>query len=145
MRQRLQVCQRSASLFKEGNRAPDSVRCAPDCPVRHRTDSLPTATFGGWGYKYPNHPTIHCIQVFHFPTTTRALAFNSRNTKEIKSSPNPTHAIVTRESDLLVFFRALALGLLSSFFDSSLLSNSLVIEARDTNLVVVLVGTLCSK
>jgi hypothetical protein len=44
-----------------------------------------------------------------------------------------------------VFFRALALGLLSSFFDSSLRSNSPVIEARDTNLVVVLVGTLCSK
>jgi hypothetical protein len=41
---------------------------APDCPVRHATDSLPTATFGGWGYKYPNHPTIHCIQVFHLPT-----------------------------------------------------------------------------
>jgi hypothetical protein len=52
---------------------------------------------------------------------------------------------VTSERDLLVFFRALALGLLSSFFDSSLRSNSLVIEARDTNLVVVLVGTLCSK
>jgi hypothetical protein len=33
MRQRLQVSQRSASPFKEGNRAPDSVRCAPDCPV----------------------------------------------------------------------------------------------------------------
>ena len=29
VRQRLQVYQRSASLFKEGNRAPDSVRCAP--------------------------------------------------------------------------------------------------------------------
>jgi hypothetical protein len=27
----------------------------------------------------------------------------------------------------------------------SLQSNTLVIEARDTNLVVVLVGTLCSK
>jgi hypothetical protein len=27
----------------------------------------------------------------------------------------------------------------------SLQSNSLVIEARDTNLVVVLAGTLCSK
>jgi hypothetical protein len=38
----------------------------------------------------PNHPTIHCIQVLHFPTTTRALAFNSRHTKEIKSSPNST-------------------------------------------------------
>jgi hypothetical protein len=33
VRKRLQVCQRSASLFKEGNRAPDSVRCAPDCLV----------------------------------------------------------------------------------------------------------------
>jgi hypothetical protein len=41
---------------------------APDCPVRHATDSLPTTTFGGWGYKYPNHPTIHCIQVFQLPT-----------------------------------------------------------------------------
>ena len=36
--------QRSAALFKEINRAPDSVRCAPDCPVRPTTegkDSLP--------------------------------------------------------------------------------------------------------
>ena len=41
-----------------------------------------------------------------------------------------------------MFFRALALGLLSSFFILSLRSNSLVIEARDTKLVVVLVGTL---
>jgi hypothetical protein len=41
---------------------------APDCPVRHATDSLPTTTFGGWGYKYPNHPTFNDIQVFHLPT-----------------------------------------------------------------------------
>jgi hypothetical protein len=40
-----------------------------------------------------------------------------------------------------VFFRDLALGLLSSFLILSLRSNSLVIEARDTKLVVVLVGT----
>jgi hypothetical protein len=60
---------------------------APDCPVRHATDSLPTATFGGWGYKYPNHPTIHCIQVFQLPHLTRVIAFNTRHTKEIKSSP----------------------------------------------------------
>jgi hypothetical protein len=64
----------TAVMTWQGHR---TVRCAPD-------------TFGGWGYKYPNHPTIHCIQVFHFPTTTRALAFNSRHTKEIKSSPNST-------------------------------------------------------
>ncbi len=73
--QKLQRSNPTAVMTWQG--APDTVRCAPDCPVRHRTDSLPTATFGGWGYNYPNHPTIHCIQVFHFPTTTRALAFNS--------------------------------------------------------------------
>ena len=50
VRQRLQNCQRSASPQKERNRAPDSVRCAPDCPVRHPTEGkiclpglLPTA------------------------------------------------------------------------------------------------------
>jgi hypothetical protein len=44
VRQRLPHLQRSTALFKEGNRAPDSVRCAPDCPVRPTTegkDSLP--------------------------------------------------------------------------------------------------------
>jgi hypothetical protein len=81
---------RSQKLQRSESNGSDDVAGAPDCPVRHRTDSLPTATFGGWGYKYPNHPTIHCIQVLHFPTTTRALAFNSRHTKEIKSSPNST-------------------------------------------------------
>jgi hypothetical protein len=42
--QRLPNLQQSASLFKEGNRAPDSVRCAPDCPVHQSTEgkiSLP--------------------------------------------------------------------------------------------------------
>jgi hypothetical protein len=38
VRQWLQVCQRSASPFKERNLAPDSVRCAPDCPVRQTTE-----------------------------------------------------------------------------------------------------------
>jgi hypothetical protein len=78
-----------------------TVRCAPDCPVRHRTDSLPTATFGGWGYKYPNHPTIHCIQVFQLPTTIQELAFIAKHTKK-RSNPLPTphKALVTRESDL---------------------------------------------
>jgi hypothetical protein len=52
---------------------------APDCPVRHATDSFPTTTFGGWGYKYPNHPTFNGIQVFHLQHITRAIAFNSRH------------------------------------------------------------------
>jgi hypothetical protein len=38
VRQRLQVCQRSVSPCKVRNQAPDSVRCAPDCPVRQTTE-----------------------------------------------------------------------------------------------------------
>jgi hypothetical protein len=41
----------------------------------------PTVMFGGWGYKYPNHPTIHCIQVFQLPTTIQELAFIANHTK----------------------------------------------------------------
>jgi hypothetical protein len=41
----------------------------------------PTVMFGGWGYKYPNHPTIHCIQVFRLPTTIQELAFIAKHTK----------------------------------------------------------------
>jgi hypothetical protein len=50
--------------------------------------SLPTAIFW-WlgGYKYPNHPTFNGIQVSHLQHITRAIAFNSRHSKEIKSSP----------------------------------------------------------
>jgi hypothetical protein len=61
----------------------------------------PTVKFGGWGYKYPNHPTIHCIQVFQLPTTIQELAFIAKHTKK-RSNPLPTphKALVTRESDL---------------------------------------------
>ena len=44
VRQRLSGGQRSAVPFKERNRAPDSVRCAPDCPVHQSIEgkiSLP--------------------------------------------------------------------------------------------------------
>jgi hypothetical protein len=44
VRQRLSGCQRSTAPFLEGNRAPDSVRCAPDYPVHQSTEgkiSLP--------------------------------------------------------------------------------------------------------
>jgi hypothetical protein len=54
--------------------------------------SLATAIFGGWGYKYPNHPTFNGIQVSTLLHLTRAIAFNTRHTKEIKSSPNSTQS-----------------------------------------------------
>jgi hypothetical protein len=52
---------------------------APDCPVRHATAAFQRPLFGGWGYKYPNHPTFNGIQVFHLQPITRAIAFNSRH------------------------------------------------------------------
>jgi hypothetical protein len=42
--------------------------------------------------KYPNHPTFNCIQVSTLLHLTRAIAFNTRHTKEIKSSPNSTQS-----------------------------------------------------
>jgi hypothetical protein len=66
--------------------APDSVRWrtglfggAPDCPVRHATAAFQRPHFGGWGYKYPNHPTFNGTQVFHLQHITRAITFNSRH------------------------------------------------------------------
>jgi hypothetical protein len=59
---------------------------APDCLVCHATDSLPTTTFGGWGYKYPQPSTIIASKFSNFLHLTRAIAFNTRHTKKIKSS-----------------------------------------------------------
>jgi hypothetical protein len=65
---------------------------APDCPVRHATAAFQRPLCGGWGYKYPNHPTFIGIQVFPLLHLTRAIAFNTRHTKVIKSSPNSTQS-----------------------------------------------------
>jgi hypothetical protein len=67
----------------------DSVRWRTGLSGAPCDSSLPTAIFGGWGYKYPNHPTFNGIQVSNLQHITRAIAFNSRHSKEIKSSPKP--------------------------------------------------------
>jgi hypothetical protein len=63
-----QICngrQRSAALFKEINRAPDSVRCAPDCPVSQRS-AEPTVGRGicarhvVWPTVGRRHRTVRC-------------------------------------------------------------------------------------
>jgi hypothetical protein len=91
----------------------------------------------------PTTPTFKSSKFSTFQLLTRAIAFNTRHTKEIKSSPTPHKALVIRERDLLCSFELLHLD---CFFlsHSFLRSNSLVIEARDTNHVVVLAGTWCS-
>jgi hypothetical protein len=60
------------------------VAGAPDSLVRHATAALQRPHFGGWGYKYPNHPTFNGIQVFHLQHITRAIAFNSRHNQRDK-------------------------------------------------------------
>jgi hypothetical protein len=77
------------------------VAVAPDMSGVHRTVRCtirqiapPTVMFGGWGYKYPNHPIIHGIQVFQLPTTLQELAFIAKHTKrdqilsQLQSSPS---------------------------------------------------------
>jgi hypothetical protein len=89
----------------------DSVRWRTGQSGAPCDSSLPTATFGGWGYKYPNHPTFNGIQVFHLQHITRAIAFNSRHSKAIKSSPKSgitPNQIVTRESDICVHLSSCA-------------------------------------
>jgi hypothetical protein len=65
---------------------------APDCLVRHSTAASTNGQVWWLGYKYPNHPTIHGIQVSTLLHLTRAIAFNTRHTKEIKSCPNSTQS-----------------------------------------------------
>jgi hypothetical protein len=129
-----------------GTQRPGDVPGAPDCPVCHATAASTKRLVWWLGViNTPNHPTFKSSKFSTFQLLTRALAFNSRHTQVIKSSPNSTKALVLSERDLLVFFRALALGLLSSFSFFACDQNSIVIKARDTNCVVVLAGKFCSR
>jgi hypothetical protein len=47
---------------------------APDCPVRHTTAASTNGSFGGWGYKYPQPPTIHSIHVFSLQTPYKSYS-----------------------------------------------------------------------
>jgi hypothetical protein len=59
---------------------------APDCPVRPSTEAIPNDHFGGWGYKYPQPPHIHCIQVFRLQTSYKSYSIQyKRQTK--RSNP----------------------------------------------------------
>jgi hypothetical protein len=48
--------------------ASDSARWRTRLSGAPCDSTLPTAIFGGWGYKYPNYPTFNGIQVFHSST-----------------------------------------------------------------------------
>jgi hypothetical protein len=86
------------------------VAGAPDCPVRHAT-AVSQRPFLVVGAINTPHPTFNGIQVSNLQHITRAIAFNSRHSKEIKFSPksgiNPNQ-IVTRESDFCVHLSSCA-------------------------------------
>ena len=85
---------------------------APDCPVRHTTAASTNGSFGGWGYKYPQPPTIHCIQVFSLHTSYKSYSIQYKTqTKEIKSSPKSgitPNKLVSRERDICVHLSSCA-------------------------------------
>ena len=95
-----QICngrQRSAALFMEINRAPDSVRCAPDCPVRPTTegkDGLPD-----WFSTAPS-----CLGAIK--GTPRRMEEETKQTKSILDHPHSVFAhsfvILSDSSSVLV-------------------------------------------
>jgi hypothetical protein len=63
---------------------------APDCPVRHATAVFQRPFLVVGAINTPTHPTFNGIHVSTLLHLTRAITFNTRHTKEIKSSPNST-------------------------------------------------------
>jgi hypothetical protein len=66
---------------------------APDCPVRHATAASINDSFGGWGYKYPQPLTIHCIQVFSLQTPYKSYSIQYK-TQSKRSNPLPSPNII---------------------------------------------------
>jgi hypothetical protein len=115
------------------------------CPVVHRTvrcarrqQPPPMATLVVGAINTPNHPPFIASKFSDFLHLTRAIAFNSRHTKEIKSSPKSKDH--SQSNSDLCSFELLRLDCFFSFL-FFLVINSIVTKARDTNCVVVLVGT----
>jgi hypothetical protein len=139
--QRIKCAPARTEVRARAGGTPDSLQDLSGAPCDsslHQTTSLVVGVINT-----PNHPTFKSSKFSTFQLLTRALAFNSRHTQVIESSPNSTQALVISERDLLCSFELLRLDCFLSH--SFLRSNSLVIQARDTNHVVVLVGTLCSN
>jgi hypothetical protein len=101
--------------------APDTVRCAPDCPVHHATVSLhQTASWVVGVINTPNHPTFKISKFSNFQPLTRARHSIQDTPKWSNPLPNSTKALVTSESDLSCSFELLCL-------DCFLLSHSFLV------------------
>jgi hypothetical protein len=124
---------------------PGDVAGAPDCPVRHATEALTNGSFGGWGYKYPQPPHFNASKFSAFTPHPRAITFNTRHNKEIKSSPKSkdhSNQIVTSERETCVHLSSCTLiaFLLPSISCAQFTCN----QNKRHQVVVVLVADLVS-
>ena len=65
---------------------------APDCPMRHATAAFQRPLLVVGAINTPTTPHSIASKFSNFLHLTRAIAFNTRHTKEIKSSPNSTQS-----------------------------------------------------
>jgi hypothetical protein len=85
------------------------VAGAPDCSVRHATIDFQRPFLVVGAINTPTTPHSRASNILQH--ITRAIAFNSRHSKEIKSSPKSgitPNQIVTRESDICVHLSSCA-------------------------------------
>jgi hypothetical protein len=123
-----------------------TVRCAPDCPVCHRTDSLhQRSSLVVGAINTPTTPPFIASKFSASNHLTRASIHCKAHQKRSNPLPTPIKALVTRESDLLCSIELLRLDRFLFFGFLSCDQYSLVTKARDTNCVVVLAGRFCSR
>ena len=100
-----------------------TVRCEPDCPVHHTTDSLHQRSCLVVGaINTPTTPPFIASKFLAFKPHTRALDFIQRHKQEIKSSPKSkdhSNQIVTSERVTCVHLSSCA-WIASFFLDSFL-------------------------
>jgi hypothetical protein len=115
-----------------------TVQCA------HRQTTSPTATLVVGAINTPNHHTswhpsfqpTHSIQEL-----VHSIQYTIRLNQTLSKSQFHSKQLVTRRESFTVFFELLRLDRFPS--SPFLVLNIFVIKARDTNCVVVLVGTKC--
>jgi hypothetical protein len=116
--------------------AHQTVRCA------RRQQSSPTATLVVGAINTPQPPYFKASKFSAIAFNTRALDFTPRHKQEIKSSSKSkdhSNQIVTSERDICVHLSSCAwIAFILPLF---LVPKTFVIKARDTNCVVVHVGS----
>jgi hypothetical protein len=80
--------------------APDSVRWRTGLSGAPCDSTLPTTIFGGWGYKYPNHPHIQGHPSFYTSTPYKSYSIHYKTPKRSNPLPTPHKALVIREREI---------------------------------------------